>query len=200
MKIIRDEKSRTIVLVPDQEGEQRVISSISETLKLGDKLSYLGRQPVDGGRDFCELSFGIGGEKDRSGRGGYPAYRGGSLVALRGTTDTDKLEILHIRNMCFLGPGLTLVGVTQVDGSTAVMVIGGYCKLCNARLINTHECAWRICDDCASKCAHEFIAGVICADVAGHGMSCNKCGRVDPNVEVEVFDGPVVLVAIGVRR
>ncbi|MBI3956359.1 MAG: hypothetical protein HY340_00005 [Candidatus Kerfeldbacteria bacterium] len=194
MKIIRDNPSATLTLVPVEADEEQVIASIAAILKPEDKLSYGGRGR-DGDDDrFCTVHLHAGSreeERIETGRNvtiHRTVHVGGVELVLRGSTEEDKHEVGSIRDMCYFGSGgLIFIGMTEVDGKKAIVTIGKRCQHCGAGMTRFTECEWNTCDACAAKCEHNYVRGMIHGGGTdmGVGEYCDRCGRGKPKAEGE---------------
>lgn len=187
MKIIRNEESQTWTLVPVEDGETEVLTSIVAMLKPEDELSYGGRSRDDG--ESCKLHLHVGANREPriETRGNVTiertVYVGGVELVLRGSTEEDKNEIWSVRYGAVYS-GLIFLGEIEVDGKKAIIVTAGRCKHCGAALLNPE---WQTCDTCAAKCEHNYVKGAVhggSTDI-GVGEFCDICGRGKPRPEGE---------------
>lgn len=170
MHVIRNNEMGTLTLCPTEPTEREVVEFIANTVKVGEKLNYNGRQTEDDGS--CTIHLRIG-EKESSRR-----------LTVRGTSADDKKSVGAIRDMCFFGSGgLVYLGKVEVEGTPALVFTGLYCKVCGGAMIGTLTCEWATCNMCAEKCKHNYIRGAVHGGDAGDlgmGYFCDICGRGKP--------------------
>lgn len=188
MRIIRDEKSKTITLLPMEIEEAETLKLIAEKGKPGEQLRYGGCSSDDPEYKFCIVYLYFGSERKDVVKEETANFKlvhrganvGGIQFALRGTTEQDKYEINGIRNTCYFGSGgLIYLGKVEVDGKVGIVCTAKYCSKCGATMLGRLECEWNICDDCAKKCRHAYERGAIFGPGVDIGMGefCGKCGR-----------------------
>jgi len=171
MKVIPDEKTRTYVLVPVEKEEQEVLSRLVELLTPGDMLHYvkLERDWISDDRWFESIHFDINGT---------------SLI-IKGSTLDDKRKVEALYWGCARAYGsLVFLGAIEAKDGKAIVVTGGYCKLCGRAMIDFHG-GWRkqyiiyVCESCSVKCEHRWKW----EDVEDAQMTiaswvrCELCGR-----------------------
>lgn len=196
MKIIREDELGTWTLVPVREDETQIIDSISTLLQPGDMLSSGGSgRMVDGFVSYVNLF--AGSKEEEQTRPLAPGsnstvtetvHVGGIKLVLVGDDEDSKYAVNGIRNACFFGIGSVIyLGTTTVEGVQAISITGRRCKLCSSRMISLTECMWAVCDNCASKCEHNYIHGVVQGPNIDLSMGyyCNLCGRGMPKGEGE---------------
>lgn len=194
MKIIRDEKLATLTLVPIGQNETEIITSITEILKPGDKLSYGGRGSDGNDNKFCIVHLHAGAREERQNKTvgsttfWHSVHVGGVHLVLRGSTENDKSEVGRIRDACFFGAGgLIYIGETELNKTKSIITTAMRCEHCNSNMLERVECEWRTCNACAAKCMHDYERGPIHGggiDI-GVGEFCSKCGRGKPKTKGE---------------
>ncbi len=123
MKVIPDEKTGTYILVPVEKEEREVLSHLVELLTPGDMMRYvkLERDRITDGTWFESILLDVSSIN----------------LIVKGSTIDDKRKVSHLYWGCTRAYGsLVFLGEIEVKGRKALVVTGGYCKLCGRAMID----------------------------------------------------------------
>jgi hypothetical protein len=117
-------------------------------------------------------------------------------IAIVGTSEEDARAAFFIRDLCFYGSEPVTFVCIQSDenGQMVILHISQPCRLCGAPCIQSARVEWAICAECAAKCEHRHVRGLIHGgQLSGLrvGYYCKKCGTGKPQEP----DAPVLTQA-----
>ena len=179
MKVVRDADLGTVTLIPVEEEEASILTTISQMLKPEDRLDYRGRSWADPDEKIMVLALRVDTIN----------------LVLRGSTDEDNNMVHHVRRALFHGAegGLIFLGAVEVDGKTSLVTTIGRCQHCDRNVARSGECEWKTCYECSGKCEHEYVNGIVHGVTLGIDDFCKKCGRVKPKPVAESAQAPATV-------
>ncbi len=192
MKIIHDEKEGVFVFIARDVEETEVLRKLIKACQRGNKLDYGGRKTNPDNSMSLDFYFGAK-EKEVVRRLSEcciiidTVHVGGIHLRLKGIENQDQNNVRALRDSCYFGSGeLTFLRGTEIDGSKAIIVVAGYCKVCGGKITDSGSCEYRVCKKCADKCNHQYVHGYIHGGEIslGRGVYCELCGRVKDNENV----------------
>ncbi|MBI5044449.1 MAG: hypothetical protein HZC02_00835 [Candidatus Levybacteria bacterium] len=162
MLVTRNEAQATFTLIPQSADEDRKVERVLRSVAPKSRLTY-------GGRD-----------SDASGRSTRVTFSGFDITV---PPAENEPFIDQIRNIAYFGAGLHLLGETTTDnGRIALLVTGGFCKVCGGNIIEWGRSEWATCSACVQKCQHQYEKGAVHGgnvDI-GVGLFCGICGVAKP--------------------